>query len=123
MKFWLKLNPIKIQLRETDKQHEIVFFHFVYRIENLKIIIPSFFFRSWFSDMAPKKDPKEASASTKKKDTPAAAATTPTATATASAKKSTKPAGSTTTTAKVVTKERKEKVQTKALKAKQRVVR
>ncbi|CAF1026742.1 unnamed protein product [Adineta steineri] len=71
--------------------------------------------------MAPKKDSKEAAASTKKKDTPAAAAT---ATATASAKKPTKPAGSTTTTAtKVVTKDRKEKVQTKALKAKQRVVR
>jgi len=68
----------------------------------------------------PKKDPKEASASTKKKDTPTgtAAASTTTA-ATASAKKPTKPAATT----KVVTKERKEKVQTKALKAKQRVVR
>ncbi|UJR07727.1 hypothetical protein I4U23_012012 [Adineta vaga] len=67
--------------------------------------------------MAPKKDTKETSASTKKKDTPAASTT-----ATASAKKTTKPTGSSTTT-KVVTKERKEKVQSKALKAKQRVVR
>lgn len=62
--------------------------------------------------MAPKKDPKEAAASTKKKDTP-------TAPATASAKKTAPPA----TGSKVVTKERKEKVQTKALKAKQRAVR
>ncbi|CAF1218076.1 unnamed protein product [Rotaria sp. Silwood1] len=67
--------------------------------------------------MGPKKETKEASASAKKKDTP-------TATATASAKKPTKPTGSaTTTTTKVVTKERKEKVKTTALKAKQRVVR
>jgi hypothetical protein len=76
--------------------------------------------------MAPKKDTKEASASTKKKDTPAAAATT-TATATASAKKPTKPASGTSAAGKdatkVVTKDRKEKVQSKALKAKQRVVR
>jgi hypothetical protein len=73
--------------------------------------------------MASKKTTKEAPASTKKKDTPTGAA----ATATASAKKTTKPVGSaattTATTTKVVTKERKEKVQTKALKAKQRVVR
>jgi hypothetical protein len=75
--------------------------------------------------MAPKKDTKEASASTKKKDTPAAATTT--ATATASAKKPTKPASGTSAAGKdatkVVTKDRKEKVQSKALKAKQRVVR
>ncbi|CAF3164034.1 unnamed protein product [Rotaria sp. Silwood2] len=73
--------------------------------------------------MAPKKDTKEASASAKKKDTSAATTTT----ATASAKKSTKPTSSTSTSGKdatkVVTKDRKEKVQTKALKAKQRVVR
>ncbi len=79
------------------------------------IIIKFFFFRFLFSHMAPKKDTKEASASAKKKDTPTA--TPAAAPATASAKK---PA---TTGTKVVTKERKEKVQSKALKAKQRVVR
>ena len=68
--------------------------------------------------MGPKKETKEASASAKKKDTPAA-----TTTATASAKKPAKPAGSTTATTKVVTKERKEKVKSTALKAKQRVAR
>ncbi|CAF1050042.1 unnamed protein product [Rotaria sordida] len=68
--------------------------------------------------MGPKKETKEASASAKKKDTSAA-----TTTATASAKKPTKPTGSATTATKVVTKERKEKVKSTALKAKQRVVR
>ncbi|CAF3360676.1 unnamed protein product [Rotaria socialis] len=68
--------------------------------------------------MGPKKETKEASASAKKKDAPAA-----TTTATASAKKTTKTAGNTTTATKVVTKERKEKVKSTALKAKQRVVR
>ncbi|CAF0930107.1 unnamed protein product [Adineta steineri] len=69
--------------------------------------------------MGPKKEAPAPAA--KKKDTPATAA----ATATASAKKTTKPAGSATTTAatKVVTKERKEKVKSTALKAKQRVAR
>ncbi|UJR38417.1 hypothetical protein I4U23_031085 [Adineta vaga] len=65
--------------------------------------------------MGPKKETKDASASSKK-------ATAAPATATASAKKPVKPAGSATTT-KVVTKERKEKVKSTALKAKQRVVR
>ncbi|CAF2503310.1 unnamed protein product [Rotaria sp. Silwood2] len=68
--------------------------------------------------MGPKKETKEASASSKKKDTPAT-----TTTATASAKKPAKPTGSATTTTKVVSKERKEKVKSTALKAKQRVVR
>ena len=65
--------------------------------------------------MAPKKETKETSSSAKKKDVPAAATTT------ASAKKTTKSVGK--DSAKVVTKDRKEKVQTKALKAKQRVTR
>ena len=69
--------------------------------------------------MAPKKDTKEASAATKK-DTPVA-----TTTATASAKKPAKPTSGTSAkdATKVVSKDRKEKVQTKALKAKQRVAR
>ena len=83
----MNINPIKIELRETDKQQlEFVVFHFVHRrIENLKIyiIIKFFFFRFLFSHMAPKKDTKEASASAKKKDTPTAAAAAATATASA----------------------------------------
>ncbi|CAF1683668.1 unnamed protein product, partial [Adineta ricciae] len=64
--------------------------------------------------MGPKKETKDAAAPAKKKETTTAAAT-------ASAKKTTKT--TTTTTTKVVTKERKEKVKSTALKAKQRVVR
>jgi cytoskeletal protein RodZ len=92
-------------------------YHYIF---NLKFLIIYYRFPAF--SMGPKKETKEASASAKKKDTPAAAATP---TATASAKKTTKPAGSaaTTTTTKVVTKERKEKVKSTALKAKQRVAR
>jgi len=71
--------------------------------------------------MAPKKDPKEAPASAAKaKDTPAAT------TSTASAKKTTTKAATSAAPkdgTKVVTKQRKEKVKSTALKAKQRVAR
>jgi len=73
--------------------------------------------------MGPKKDTKDtaASAATKKKETTTTGAAAASTTATASAKKTTKP--TTTAATKVVTKERKEKVQSTALKAKQRVTR
>ena len=72
--------------------------------------------------MAPKKDTKQASVSAQKKDHSSATATP---TSTANVKKSTNSSASTSgkDTTKIMTKDRKEKIQTKALKAKQRVVR
>lgn len=87
-------------------QNRIKHFYLARTILTISFRFPSF-------TMGPK---KEASASAKKKDTPAAPAT-------ASAKKPAKAEGSAGAATKVVTKERKEKVKSTALKAKQRVAR
>ncbi|CAF2109716.1 unnamed protein product [Rotaria magnacalcarata] len=73
--------------------------------------------------MAPKKDTKETSTSAKKKDTTAPSTTAATASVKKAVKSTSGTSGSGKDGTKVVSKDRKEKVQTKALKAKQRVVR
>ena len=103
---------MRIELVESLINNSILFVSRHSTVElDLKICIAFLFL---FSDqlMAPKKDTKEAAAATsssKKKET----------TTTASVKKS----ATVPTTSKVVTKERKEKVKSTALKAKQRVAR
>ena len=107
-----KFRLMRIELVESDKQFNFVrfsAFDCCIGFEDLHCF--SFPFLCSDQLMAPKKDTKEAAAaSSKKKET---------TTTTASVKKS----ATVPTTSKVVTKERKEKVKSTALKAKQRVAR